>query len=372
MEKEIINILETDTVNLSEDGERLVIIDQSVLPGTVKLVELRDRREIIDAIKRLRVRGAPAIGVAAGIAVYLSALDALNVAGNDRKGFMEELRKAAGELVLARPTAVNLKWAVDRMMDLAEGLVDSTPEEIVSRLRVEALTIKNEDIEVCRKLGENGLPLLKRGQGILTHCNAGHLATVRYGTATAPIYLGQERGYGFHVYADETRPLLQGARLTSTELQLAGVDVTLICDNMAASVMKEGKVQTVITGCDRVAANGDSANKIGTLGVAILAKHYGIPLYIAAPTSTIDMGTATGEDIVIEQRDGTDITDMWYSEPMALREVRTYNPAFDVTDHELIAGIITEYGVAYPPYDVSLRDIMEKKKMEQRKEVRDE
>ena len=211
-----------------------------------------------------------------------------------------------------------------------------------------------EDVDVCRRLGENGLTLVKPGDGLLTHCNAGQLATVRYGTATAPMYLGHERGYGFRVFCDETRPLLQGARLTSFELSSAGIDTTLICDNMAASVMKRGLVQAVFVGCDRVAANGDAANKIGTLGVAILAKRYGIPFYVVAPSSTIDMNTPTGEEIVIEERDGEEICEMWYEKRMAPEGVKTWNPAFDVTPHELLTGIITEKGVIYPPFKENL------------------
>ena len=212
-------------------------------------------------------------------------------------------------------------------------------------------------VHSCRKLGEHGLALLEPGQGILTHCNAGRLATVRYGTATAPIYLGHEKGYGFKVYADETRPLLQGARLTAFELRQAGIDVTLICDNMAATVMKQGRIQAVITGCDRLAANGDAANKIGTLGVAILAHHYGIPFYVAVPTSSIDFSIPDGRAIRIEERPGGEIREMWYSEPMAPEGVRTYNPAFDVTDAGLVSGIITEYGVLRPPYGPALEGL---------------
>ena len=210
-------------------------------------------------------------------------------------------------------------------------------------------------IRVCRRIGENGLALVKPGDGILTHCNAGQLATIKYGTATAPIYLGQERGYGFRVYADETRPLLQGARLTAYELHSAGVDVTLLCDNMSASVMAKGLVNAVFVGCDRVAANGDTANKIGTSVVAAVAKHYGVPLYVCAPTSTIDLETPTGAQIRIEERPGEEVTQMWYREPMAPEGIKVYNPAFDVTDHDLIEGIVTEYGVARAPYTESLQ-----------------
>lgn len=359
MTKDKIKKLDFDTVALSDDGRALVIIDQTLLPGEMKFIRLSEQRDIREAIYRLQVRGAPAIGVAAAIGIYLAALEiSENVSEEDT--FFEKLSEAKIYLQEARPTAVNLRWALDRMYDFALSKKGLGPEVIAAQMKGEALAIRDEDIEVCRKIGEHGLRLLKRGQGILTHCNAGHLACVRYGTATAPIYLGCERGYDFRVFADETRPLLQGARLTSFELARAGIDITLICDNMASSVMKKGWIDAVITGCDRVAANGDAANKIGTSGAAILAKYYGIPFYIAAPTSTIDFGTATGADIVIEERSGDEIKKMWYSEPMAVDEVKTFNPSFDVTEASLITGIITEYGVLYPPYDVSLAELKEK------------
>ena len=359
MTKDKIKKLDFDTVALSDDGRALVIIDQTLLPGEMKFIRLSEQRDIREAIYRLQVRGAPAIGVAAAIGIYLAALEiSENVSEEDT--FFEKLSEAKIYLQEARPTAVNLRWALDRMYDFALSKKGLGPEVIAAQMKGEALAIRDEDIEVCRKIGEHGLRLLKRGQGILTHCNAGHLACVRYGTATAPIYLGCERGYDFRVFADETRPLLQGARLTSFELARAGIDITLICDNMASSVMKKGWIDAAITGCDRVAANGDAANKIGTSGAAILAKYYGIPFYIAAPTSTIDFGTATGADIVIEERSGDEIKKMWYSEPMAVDEVKTFNPSFDVTEASLITGIITEYGVLYPPYDVSLAELKEK------------
>ena len=214
---------------------------------------------------------------------------------------------------------------------------------------------------VIRAISEYGLSLLKDGDGVLTHCNAGQLATCKYGTATAPIYLGHEKGYNFKVYADETRPLLQGARLTAYELHSAGVDVTLLCDNMCATVMKNGWINAVFVGCDRVAANGDAANKIGTSGVATIAKHYGVPVYICAPTSTIDMNTPTGAEIKIEQRPAEEVTEMWYKERMAPEGVKVFNPAFDVTDHELIAGIVTEYGIATAPYEEAFKEIFKNK-----------
>ncbi len=211
---------------------------------------------------------------------------------------------------------------------------------------------------MCRKISEFGLSLLKDGDGILTHCNAGALATSKYGTGLGPLILGKEKGYNFHVFSDETRPLLQGARLTSYELEKAGIDVTLICDNMASLVMKKGLIDAVLVGCDRVAANGDTANKIGTSSVAILAKHYGIPFYVLGPYSTIDFNTPTGEDIIIEERESDEIKSMFYEMPTALPETKCFNPAFDVTDNSLITAIITDKGIAYPPFSKSLKELL--------------
>ena len=261
----------------------------------------------------------------------------------------------------SRPTAVNLSWALNRMQRVVEAHSGETVAQIKEALHRESVAIQEEDIWVCRMIGEHGLTLVKPGDGILTHCNAGQLATSKYGTATAPIYLGEERGYHFRVFADETRPLLQGARLTAFELQSSGVDVTLICDNMSATVMKNGWVNAVFVGCDRVAANGDAANKIGTSVVAAVAKYYGVPVYICAPTSTIDLNTPTGAEIKIEQRPAEEVTEMWYKERMAPEGIKVFNPAFDVTDHELIAGIVTEYGVARAPYTESLAAIFAEK-----------
>lgn len=349
------NIMEYDTVALDEEQNAVVIIDQTLLPGRTELIALRTAQEIWDAIYLLKVRGAPAIGVAAAMGIYVLSRD---IDTEDFEAFYKKFCEYKEFLDSARPTAVNLSWALRRMERVAvkagreEGRSVAAVKEL---LRLEAKNIREEDIRVCRRIGENGLALVKPGDGILTHCNAGQLATVKYGTATAPIYLGQERGYGFRVYADETRPLLQGARLTAYELHSAGVDVTLLCDNMSASVMAKGLVNAVFVGCDRVAANGDTANKIGTSVVAAVAKHYGVPLYVCAPTSTIDLETPTGAQIRIEERPGEEVTQMWYREPMAPEGVKVYNPAFDVTDHELIAGIVTEYGVARAPYTESLQ-----------------
>ena len=350
------NILDYCTVELNEEEGSVVIIDQTLLPGKIEFLHLEKAEDIWDAIFKLKVRGAPAIGVCAAYGIYVLAL---KMPRDSFETFYAEFTKQKEYLDSSRPTAVNLSWALKRMDKVVLANKDKNVEEILEALKIEAKEIQNEDIRVCRAIGENGLALVKPKDGILTHCNAGHLATSKFGTATAPIYLGQERGYNFKVYADETRPLLQGARLTAFELYSAGVDVTLLCDNMSASLMKEGKVNAVFVGCDRVAANGDTANKIGTSVVATVAKRYGVPVYICAPTSTIDMSTPTGKDIVIEQRDGKEVTDMWYKEAMAPEGVKVYNPAFDVTDADLIAGIVTEFGVARAPFTESLAKIME-------------
>ena len=345
------NILSYETVALDDENSALVIIDQTKLPGKTEILNLHTGEEIWNAIYLLQVRGAPAIGVAAAMEIYLLAK---KMPTDSFASFYEEFKKQKDYLNSSRPTAVNLSWALNRMEQKVLSLKELPVAEIVGGLKKEAELMKEEDIAVCKQIGENGLTLVKPGDGILTHCNAGQLATCKYGTATAPIYLGQERGYHFRVFADETRPLLQGARLTAYELQAAGVDVTLICDNMSATVMKKGWVNAVFVGCDRVAANGDTANKIGTSVVATVAKRYGVPVYICAPTSTIDLNTPTGDDIVIEERPAHEVTDMWYKEPMGPKGVKVFNPAFDVTDHELIAGIITENGIAYEPYTESL------------------
>lgn len=354
-------ILDYETVSLDTETDELVIIDQTLLPGKTEIIRLKTAQEIWDAIYLLKVRGAPAIGVAAAMGIYILAKQ---IKADTYEEFYEEFTKQKDYLNSARPTAVNLSWALERTDRLVQSMKGEPIPQILNSLQKEALEIKEEDIRVCKAIGEYGLSLVKPGDGILTHCNAGQLATCKYGTATAPIYLGHEKGYNFKVFADETRPLLQGARLTAYELHSAGVDVTLICDNMASTVMKNGWVNAVFVGCDRVAANGDAANKIGTSGVAAIAKYYGVPVYICAPTSTIDMNTKTGADIKIEQRPAQEVTEMWYKERMAPEGVKVFNPAFDVTDHDLIAGIVTEYGVATAPYEESLKEIFAKKQQE--------
>lgn len=352
------NIMDYDTVRLDDENNAVVIIDQTKLPGKIEIISLHTAQEIWNAIYLLQVRGAPAIGVAAAYGIYVLAK---RMDTEDYDTFYREFVRKKEYLDSSRPTAVNLSWALNRMQRVVEAHSGETVAQIKEALHRESVAIQEEDIWVCRMIGEHGLTLVKPGDGILTHCNAGQLATSKYGTATAPIYLGEERGYHFHVFADETRPLLQGARLTAFELQSSGVDVTLICDNMSATVMKNGWVNAVFVGCDRVAANGDAANKIGTSVVAAVAKYYGVPVYICAPTSTIDLNTPTGAEIKIEQRPAEEVTEMWYKERMAPEGIKVFNPAFDVTDHELIAGIVTEYGVARAPYTESLAAIFAEK-----------
>lgn len=359
MEK-VKSIMDYNTVSLDEEKNELVIIDQTKLPYKIEILHLTKIEDIWNAIYLLQVRGAPAIGVTAAIGVYLVSKE---IDTEDMEVFVSEFTKAKEYLATSRPTAVNLFWALDRMYHIVEtNKASVSVSEMVELLHQEAVAIHDEDIWVCKQIGEYGLSLVKKGDGILTHCNAGQLATVKYGTATAPIYLGHERGYNFKVFADETRPLLQGARLTAYELQESGVDVTVICDNMSATVMKNGWVDAVFVGCDRVAANGDTANKIGTNVVAIVANRYKVPVYICAPTSTIDFKTPTGNEIEIEERPAEEITEMWYQERMAPKDVKVFNPAFDVTDHDLITGIITEYGIAKPPFKESLLEIFNRKK----------
>lgn len=343
-----------DAVSLGEGGDEVVIIDQTLLPGECRLTSLKDKEAMRHAIYTLQVRGAPAIGIAAamGMAVLAKGYETEN-----KEAFLARFLADKAYLASARPTAVNLFWALNEMERCLREKLRLPVNEIKGALADRARALKEAEAAACRAIGEFGLTLLKPGDGILTHCNAGSLATARYGTATAPIYLGHERGYDFHVFADETRPLLQGARLTAYELSQRGVKVTLLCDNMAARAMQQGLIQAVLVGCDRVAANGDIANKIGTLGVAVLAKHYGIPFYVCAPTSTIDMGTKRGADIEIENRPTSEVTDLWFQKRMAPEGISVFNPAFDVTDHSLITAILTERGILRPPYEKSLGEV---------------
>ena len=348
---DITAVTHAQNIRYDKQAEALYIIDQTLLPGEEREIRLITLDEMVEAIRALRVRGAPAIGICAGYCMYLLARDAWT---EDRQAFLQKLTEDGEALNASRPTAVNLSWAIGEMMAVARARLQEPREALLDALYQKAVAIHEDDIAKCKAISEYGLSLLKEGDGVLTHCNAGPLATSRYGTAQGPFLLAAERGMRIRVFADETRPLLQGARLTSYELQRAGVDVTLICDNMASIVMRNGWVQACFVGCDRIAANGDTANKIGTSGVAILAKHYGIPVYVLGPTSTIDMNCPDGDHIPIELRDPEEIKTLWYEKPMALPEVKCYNPSFDVTDHDLIAGIVTEKGICRAPYTESL------------------
>jgi len=336
-----------ETLYLEDNA--LVILDQTLLPNKIEYVHLTTLEEIWQAIKTLQVRGAPAIGIAAamGLCVHMKHFA---TCGCTIEAFITEFDRACEYLSSSRPTAVNLNWGLKQMAETLKANKEKTVSEIVEILYQTAKKINDDDTEVCRLIGEHGLSLLKPKMGILTHCNAGSLATSKYGTALAPIYFAQERGFELRVYVDETRPLLQGARLTAFELQTAGVDTTLICDNMAATVMANGWIDAVFVGCDRVAANGDFANKIGTLGVAILAKNFGIPFYVCAPFSTIDLNTKTGSEIIIEERDGDEITTQWYEHRQAPRNIKTFNPSFDVTLAKFVSGYVTEKGILTPPF----------------------
>ena len=346
-------------VRLSDNGKAVIIIDQTELPNRTVYLELETAEQIFEAIQKLRVRGAPAIGICAGYGMYVIAQQLPLDNYND---FYRCFKENAAYINSSRPTAVNLSHALDRMLKIVEDKNNTPPAEILPLLKKEAEDIHSEDIAMCKAISEYGLTLVKNGDGILTHCNAGPLATSEYGTGLGTLFLGKEKGMEFKVWCDETRPLLQGARLTAYELYSAGIDVTLICDNMASAVMKQGKINAVFVGCDRVAANGDTANKIGTSGAAVLAKHYGVPFYVFCPSSTIDFNCRTGDDINIELRSPDEIKTMFFSEPVAPDGVKCYNPSFDVTDNELITAIITEKGICRPPYSETLYNLFKKEK----------
>jgi len=309
-----------------------LLIDQTKLPNETVLLSIHTIEEMERAIRTLQVRGAPAIGVAAAIGLAVLARE---INGN----YEVVLHNYAQRLKATRPTAVNLAWAIDRLM--------AGPQDAESLVH-QALELWKEDIATCRKIGENGSALLRECDSVLTHCNAGRLATVRYGTALAPVYVAHEDGRNIHVFADETRPLLQGARLTVYELREAGIPVTLLCDNMAAVLLQSGKISSVLIGADRVAANGDTANKVGSLGLSILARYFEVPFYVCMPFSTIDFNCADGTKIPIEQRDGAEITEMWYQKSMAPSNIKVFNPAFDVVPAENITAFVTEQGIIAP------------------------
>jgi methylthioribose-1-phosphate isomerase len=346
------------TITWIGDSDGFVrLIDQTLLPTSLEYRDCRTVEEIWEAIRTLRVRGAPAIGVAAAMGVVLGMQEFKD---RTRAAYWHRLQEVTEYLRTSRPTAVNLFWALERMERRVRGRTeDLSPEQLTNLLLQEARTIEEEDRRMCRAIGEAGAGLIQEGQGILTHCNAGGLATADYGTALAVLFSAAEQGRHFQVFVDETRPLLQGARLTAWELQQRGLDTILICDNMAAQVMKEGRVHSVIVGADRIAANGDTANKIGTYGVALLAQAHGIPFYVAAPSSTFDLSLPSGEAIPIEQRDPREVTH-GFGRQTAPQGVQVYNPAFDVTPAHLIAAIITEKGLIRPVNAETIRLTLEK------------
>ncbi|MEW6751045.1 MAG: S-methyl-5-thioribose-1-phosphate isomerase [Candidatus Latescibacterota bacterium] len=332
-------------------GDALVLLDQTLLPLQVEYLACRDVETVARAIEELKVRGAPAIGVAAAYGVAIGAQASL---GEPQNRFSQRVSDAIERLARTRPTAVNLFWALEQMRRAAARRSGEDNRSVCARLLATANRICEDDREVCRRLGRHGAALLEDGQCVLTHCNAGGLATADYGTALGVIYAAQESGKRISVFADETRPLLQGARLTAWELQRSGVEVTLICDSMAATVMRRGQVDCAIVGADRVAANGDVANKIGTYGLAILAREHGIPFYVAAPISTVDLSLACGDSIPIEERRPEEIT-CGFGRRTAPVGVKVYNPAFDVTPAPLVTAIISEWGIARPPFAPVLR-----------------
>jgi methylthioribose-1-phosphate isomerase len=325
------NSTDLTNIRLSDDETAVIILDQRLLPNRIEYLTLTTADEMYDAIKLLKVRGAPAIGIFAAYAVYVLS-EKIDVQEYVEIAKNAKVRQIGAHLKSARPTAVNLQWAVDRMLEASD-------------LRKECCAIHDEDIAMCKSIAEHGLTLIKDGDTVMTHCNAGPLATSKYGTGLGSLVLGAERGMKFKAYVCETRPLLQGARITAFELLNAGIDPTLICDNMASSVMQSGKINAVCVGADRVAANGDVANKIGTSGLAVQAKHYGVPFYVFCPSSTLDLSCKSGAEIVIEERDPSEITDLYFTEPIAPNGVMVFNPSFDVTPAELITAIITERGV---------------------------
>jgi methylthioribose-1-phosphate isomerase len=334
-----------ESVRWSADGGAVDIIDQRRLPGTLLRRELRTVDDVCDAIRTLAVRGAPAIGVAGamGLVVALGP----HVA-EEREQFLAHADELGEGIARVRRTAVNLSWAIDRVRRVARG-TDGSARAVLGTLRREATRILDEDREMCRRIGEHGLALLGEGSRVLTHCNAGALATGGIGTALAPVYVAAERGRKVAVFADETRPLMQGSRLTAWELAQAGIDVTVLADNMAASLMREGRVDLVIVGADRIAANGDFANKIGTYPLALAARHHDVPFYVAAPWSTVDPATETGQQIVIEHRAADELGNN-FTAPVSPRDVAVYNPAFDVTPAALVTAFITDRGIARPPF----------------------
>ncbi len=342
-------------------GDHIKLLEQTLLPGEEVYIDIRTVDELCDAIRRLAVRGAPAIGVAAAMGI---ALGMLNAPDNDRAAFEKQFEEVCAQIGATRPTAVNLFWAIERMRRLFHEFSGLETEELRKLLVEEAVLMEREDRMLCRSIGESGRDLIEEGDTVLTHCNAGGLATAGYGTAIGVIRAAFEQGKKISVVADETRPLNQGSRITSWELMKLGIPVTLIPDNTAGALMKRGEIDKVVVGADRIAANGDAANKIGTYSVAVLAKHHGIPFYVAAPISTVDMSIPSGDQIPIEERDPAEVTHL-AGIPIAPKGVKARNIAFDVTPHTLIRGIVTEYGVAEEPFEEAFRAFLARKEQEE-------
>lgn len=346
-------------IRLSDTEDSIIILDQTLIPGEEKYIELRTPKDVWDAIHTLALRGAPAIGVGGAFGYYIYARSLLV---EDTEDFIRLCQENGRHLDSSRPTAVNLSWAIGRMDKVLLSNRQASVAELKELLRREAISVFDEDREISEKIGEYGFSLMEefgREIGIMTHCNAGALVSAGIGTALAPIYHALNNGWDpkkIHVYCDETRPLLQGARLSAYEMQKAGVDTYLQCDNMASYTMASGKINMIFVGCDRVAANGDFANKIGTSNVAILAKHYNIPIYCFAPASTIDMQITSGSQIKIEERKGEEVTELWYKSRMAPDGVKVINPSFDVTDHSLVTAFVTDRGIIYPPFDLGFKN----------------
>lgn len=337
--------LNSQTAGFDRENNALVIIDQTRLPNEEVLLSLKTREEIFDAIKTLKLRGAPCIGVCAAIAMAVLSNDST---AQTEEAFTKEFEDNAAYLISSRPTAVNLSWAVNEMKKTLFNCKGQSLDNVKKALCDKASEILENDISTCKAIGEYGAGILKNTDAILTHCNAGRLACIKYGTALSPVYVAKEQGHAIKVYADETRPLLQGARLTAYELTKAGVDTTVVCDNMSSYIMKNSLVGAVLVGADRIAKNGDTANKIGTSSLAIVARHYGIPFYVCAPMSTFDKNTENGDGIVIEMRDEAEISEMWYEKRMTPEKAKALNPAFDVTEASLITAFITDKGVFKP------------------------
>jgi len=335
-------------------GDRVRILDQRRLPQEIRYLDCLDASSVAQAIKAMAVRGAPAIGVAAAMGI---ALGAKKAGDRQPERFLRGVAKICLEMKRTRPTAVNLFWAVDRMKKILDQVHLYGVEKTKTSMVAEALRIHKEDVEVNRKIGEYGKRLIKNGDGVLTHCNAGALATGGYGTALGVIYAARDQRKKFQVFVDETRPLLQGCRLTAWELLQEKIPATLITDNMAGVLMKKGLVDLVVVGADRIARNGDTANKIGTYGLAVLSKSHGIPFYVAAPTSTFDLSLVSGEEIPIEERNIAEVTH-FCGNPIAPKGIKAFNPAFDVTPHSLINGIITEKGIVRKPFGRGLKRIV--------------